>query len=38
LQKKITLNLNEQKDLLSFLKTLSDKQFLFNQAFRFSRN
>lgn len=37
LQKKITLNLNEQKDLLSFLKTLSDKQFLFNEAFRFPR-
>jgi cytochrome c peroxidase len=36
-QKKITLNVNEQKDLLSFLKTLSDKQFLFNQAFRFPR-
>jgi cytochrome c peroxidase len=36
-QKKITLNINEQKDLLSFLKTLSDKQFLFNQAFRFPR-
>jgi cytochrome c peroxidase len=37
-QKKITFNINEQKDLLSFLKTLSDKQFLFNQSFRFSRN
>ena len=37
-QKKITFNMNEQKDLLSFLKTLSDKQFLFNQSFRFSRN
>lgn len=37
LQKKITLNLNEQKDLLSFLKTLTDKQFLFNEAFRFPR-
>ena len=36
-QKKITLNVNEQKDLLSFLKTLSDRQFLFNQAFRFPR-
>jgi cytochrome c peroxidase len=36
-QKKITLNINEQKDLLSFLKTLSDKQFLFNQAYRFPR-
>jgi cytochrome c peroxidase len=38
LQKKISMKINEQKDLLSFLKTLSDKQFLFNQSFRFSRN
>lgn len=36
-QKKNALNMNEQKDLFSFLKTLSDKQFLFNQAFRFPR-
>ena len=38
LQKKISMKINEQKDLLSFLKTLSDKQFLFNEAFRFSGN
>jgi cytochrome c peroxidase len=38
LQKKNSMKINEQKDLLSFLKTLSDKQFLFNEAFRFLGN
>jgi cytochrome c peroxidase len=32
------LSSNEQKDLISFLKTLSDQQFLFNQLFKYPKN
>ncbi|MFM6934036.1 MAG: cytochrome-c peroxidase [Flavobacteriales bacterium] len=33
-----TLSAHEQKDLLAFLKTLSDPTFLFNPAFKFPKN
>jgi cytochrome c peroxidase len=32
------LTSNEQKDLISFLKTLSDQQFLFNPLFKYPKN
>lgn len=32
------LSSNEQKDLISFLKTLSDQQFLFNPIFKYPKN
>jgi cytochrome c peroxidase len=33
-----TLTSNEQKDLISFLKTLSDQKFLFNPLFKYPKN
>ena len=33
LRKKIKLSSNDQKDLISFLLTLTDKEFLFNNKF-----
>jgi cytochrome c peroxidase len=32
------LNSNEQKDLIAFLKTLSDQDFLFNPSFKYPKN
>jgi cytochrome c peroxidase len=32
------LNSNEQKDLIAFLKTLSDQAFLFNPAFKYPKD
>jgi len=32
------LNSNEQKDLIAFLKTLSDQKFLFNPSFKYPKN
>lgn len=32
------LNSNEQKDLIAFLKTLSDQTFLFNPSFKYPKN
>ena len=37
LQKKLAFNENEKKDLLAFLYTLSDKEFLFNKRYSFPR-
>jgi len=37
LKKKITLNDNEQKDIIAFLYTLTDKEFLFNKRFSFPK-
>ena len=37
LQKPIILNENEKKDLIAFLKTLTDKEFLFNPKFSFPK-
>lgn len=37
LQKPILLSDNEKKDLIAFLKTLTDKEFLFNPKFSFSK-
>ena len=36
-RKKISLSANDEKDLLAFLKTLTDKEFLFNPAFEYPR-
>lgn len=38
LQRSIVLNENEKKDLIAFLLTLSDKEFLFNPKFSFPKN
>jgi cytochrome c peroxidase len=32
------LSSNEQKDLIAFLKTLSDQEFLFNPLFKYPKN
>jgi cytochrome c peroxidase len=32
------LTSNEQKDLIAFLKTLSDQRFLFNPSFKYPKN
>ena len=37
LKRKISLNSNEQKDLIAFLLTLTDKEFLYNKRFSFPR-
>ena len=37
LQKKIQLNSREKIDLLVFLRTLTDKEFLFNKRFTFPK-
>jgi cytochrome c peroxidase len=37
LQRPIVLSDNEKKDLIAFLKTLTDKEFLFNPKFSFPR-
>ena len=37
LRKKIQLSDKEQKDLIAFLKTLSDKEFLYNKRFSFPK-
>jgi len=37
LRKKIVLSSNEKKDLIAFLKTLTDKDFLYNKRFSFPR-
>ncbi len=37
LQQPILLNENEKKDLIAFLKTLTDKEFLFNPKFSFPK-
>ncbi|NDB35612.1 MAG: cytochrome-c peroxidase [Flavobacteriia bacterium] len=36
IRKKISLSFNEEKDLLAFLKTLTDKGFLFHSAYSYS--
>lgn len=35
-RKKLNLSSNDQKDLIAFLKTLSDKQFLFDDRFKYA--
>ena len=37
LRKNIRLSSNEKKDLIAFLKTLTDKEFLYNKHFSFPR-
>jgi cytochrome c peroxidase len=37
LRKKIVLSDDEKKDLIAFLKTLTDREFLYNKRFRPSR-
>ena len=37
LQKKVTLSENDQKDIIAFLYTLTDKEFLFNNKFSFPK-